>query len=236
MATKVTWLGHSCLLIETSGERILIDPFLTGNPKASSTADAVAADFILVTHGHSDHVGDTIAIANRTGATVISNYEIISWLQNQGVEKAHAMHIGGSFRFPFGKLKLTQAFHGSALPDGSYGGNPAGLHLFLNDGIRIYDAGDTGLFGDMKLIGEEGIDLAILPIGDNFTMGPDDSIRALKLLQPKQVLPIHYGTWGLIDQDTQNWSQRVKTETSVTPVVLEPGQSLQLGSDSDKLS
>ena len=224
MSTKLTWLGHSCLLLETDGVRILIDPFLTGNPMATTTADAVAADFILVTHGHSDHLGDTIAIALRTGATVVSNYEIVTWLMNQGVAKAHPMSIGGSHLFPFGKLKLTQAIHGSALPDGSYGGNPAGLHLFLKDGLRIYDAGDTGLFGDMKFIGEDGIDLAILPIGDKFTMGPDDSIKAVKLLQPKTVMPIHYGTFDLIAQDAQAWASRVKAETTARPVVLEPGQ------------
>ena len=229
MATKVTWLGHSCLLIESDDSRILIDPFLTGNPSAALAADQVLADYILITHGHGDHVGDTVAIAKRTGATVVSNYEIVNWLQNQGVSNAHPMSIGGSYKFPFGSLKLTQAIHGSAMPDGSYGGNPAGLFLVLNDGSRIYDAGDTGLFGDMKLIGEEGIDLAILPIGDNFTMGPDDSIRALKFLNPKQVLPIHFGTFDVINQDASAWAARVKQETVVQPVVLEPGQFITLG-------
>jgi L-ascorbate metabolism protein UlaG (beta-lactamase superfamily) len=223
MATRVQWLGHSCLLVESDGTRILIDPFLTDNPKAAARADQVDAQFILVTHGHGDHVGDAVAIARRTGATVIGNFEVAGWLQKQGAESVHPMHIGGGHAFPFGRLKLTIAHHGSSMPDGSYGGNPAGLHLFLNDGTKIYDAADTGLFGDMRLIGEEGIDLAILPIGDNFTMGPEDSIRAIKLLAPRRVLPIHYNTWDLIAQDARAWAERVRRETQAEPVVLEPG-------------
>lgn len=228
MSTRVRWLGHACLLVESDGHRLLIDPFLTGNPRAAASADEVPADYILVSHGHGDHVGDTVAIANRTGATVIANFEVAQWLQKQGVKDAHAMHIGGAHRFPFGRVKLTQAHHGSGLPDGSCGGNPAGFHLFLRDGSRIYDAADTGLFGDMRLIGEEGIDLAILPIGDNFTMGPDDALRAIRLLSPRRVLPIHFGTWDLIAQDAQGWARRVREETDAEPVVLEPGGDVTL--------
>jgi L-ascorbate metabolism protein UlaG (beta-lactamase superfamily) len=221
-------LGHSCLQIECNGIRILVDPFLTGNPRAATSAENVAADFILVTHGHSDHVGDTLAIAERTGATVVSNFEIVSWVQQQGIAHAHPMQIGGSHLFPFGKLKLTQAFHGSVLPDGTYGGNPAGLHLFLKNGVRIYVSGDTGLFGDMRLIGEDGVDLAVLPIGDNFTMGPDDALRAVKFLQPRWVVPVHYGTWDVIAQNASAWALRVKAETPAEPVILEPGQTFTL--------
>src|SRR5262249_36680489 len=192
MATRVRGLGHACLLLETDGQRVLIDPFLTGNPAAAAKASEVPADFILVSHGHGDHVGDTIDIAKRTGATVVCNYEISLWLEKQGVKKAHGMQHGGAHGFPFGKVKLTLAFHGSALPDGSTGGNPCGFLITTKDGKKVYDAADTGLFGDMKLIGEEGIDLAILPIGDNYTMGPDDALRAVKLIAPKKVLPIHY--------------------------------------------
>src|SRR4051794_28168365 len=152
MATRVRWLGHACLLVESDGKNILIDPFLTGNPVAARQADEVPADFILVSHGHGDHVGDAIAIARRTGATVICNYEISEWMHKQGVAKAHGMQHGGGFRFPFGRVKLTLAFHGSMLPDGSNGGNPCGFHITCNDGARIYDAADTGLFGDMRLI------------------------------------------------------------------------------------
>lgn len=228
MATRVQWLGHACLLVESGGQRILIDPFLTGNPAAAAKAEDVAADFILVSHGHGDHVGDTVAIARRTGATVISNYEISEWLQQQGLSKVHGQQHGGSHGYAFGRVKLTLAFHGSVLPDGTYGGNPSGFLVYLNDGTKIYDAADTGLFGDMKLIGEEGIDLAILPIGDNYTMGPDDALRAVKLIEPKRVLPIHYNTWDLIAQDAQAWAERVRKETRAEAVVLRPGENTSL--------
>jgi L-ascorbate metabolism protein UlaG (beta-lactamase superfamily) len=211
------------LLLETDGHKVLIDPFLTGNPAASTTADKVEADFILVSHGHGDHVGDAIAIANRTGATVISNYEISQWMTTKGVKKVHGQQHGGSHAFPFGTVKLTLAFHGSALPDGSNGGNPCGFLISCKDGSRVYDAADTGLFGDMKLIGEEGIDVAFLPIGDNFTMGPADALRAVKLLTPRKVVPIHYNTWELIAQDAAAWAERVRKETQAEPVVLSPG-------------
>jgi L-ascorbate metabolism protein UlaG (beta-lactamase superfamily) len=228
MATKVRWLGHACLLVESGGQQILIDPFLTGNPAAACKAEEVKPDYILISHGHADHVGDAIAIAKRTGATVIANYEISQWLQKQGLTKVHGQQHGGGHTFPFGRVKLTLAFHGSALPDGTYGGNPCGFLLYLNEGLTIYDAADTGLFGDMRLIGEEGLDLAILPLGDNFTMGPDDALRAVKLLQPKLVLPIHYNTWDLIAQDGNAWAKRVQQETKTEPMILKPGDSLTL--------
>ncbi|MEK6250111.1 MAG: metal-dependent hydrolase, partial [Planctomycetales bacterium] len=205
----------------------LIDPFLTENPMAAMSASEVEADYIILSHGHADHVGDTIEIAQRTGATVIANFEIVNWLTAQGVEKTHPQHIGGGFQHPFGHLKLTIAHHGSALPDGSYGGSPAGLLFTLGD-KKIYHAGDTGLFYDMQLIGEAEIDVAILPIGDNFTMGPSDSIIALKFLEPKQVMPMHYNTWPPIEQDVNAWASRVESETEATPVLLNPGESLEL--------
>jgi L-ascorbate metabolism protein UlaG (beta-lactamase superfamily) len=223
MATRLCWLGHACLLLESDGKRVLIDPFLTGNPAAATTADKVQADFILVSHGHGDHVGDAVPIAKRTGASVVANYEISEWLKGQGLDKVHGQQHGGGHGYPFGRVKLTLAFHGSVLPDGTYGGNPCGFLLTFNDGKKVYDAADTGLFGDMKLIGEEGIDLAVLPIGDNYTMGPDDALRAVKLIQPKKVVPIHYNTWELIAQDAAAWAERVRRETTAEPVVLKPG-------------
>lgn len=226
MATRLRWLGHSCLLIETDGQRILVDPFLTGNPKAATTADQVEADLILISHGHDDHVGDAVAIARRTGATVLSNFEIGTWLEQppRGLERVHGLQHGGGFTFPSGvRVKLTLAIHGSALPDGSNGGNPCGFLITCPDGTRIYDAADTGLFGDMALIGDEGIDLALLPIGDYYTMGPDDAVRAVKLLRPRFVIPIHYNTSPPIAQDPDAWASRVQSETSASPVVLKPG-------------
>jgi len=229
MATKLTWYGHAVFTIETGDHTILIDPFFSGNPMATVSADDVNADFIIVTHGHGDHIGDTVPIAKRTGATVISNFEIITYLNSQhGLEKVHPQHIGGSAEYPFGRVKLTHALHGSALPDGTYGGNPAGILLFLKDGT-IYHAGDTGLFGDMTLIGEEGLDVAILPVGDNFTMGPDDAIRALKFLKPRIVVPIHYDTFDMIKQDLGHWVDEVKRSDLAEPKVLKPGESFTIG-------
>ena len=227
MAIKITWYSHACFLIETDQARLLTDPFVSGNPLSPIEADAIETDYILVSHGHGDHLGDTLDIAKRTGATVISNAEIQTWLVNQGIEKAHPQHIGGGFDYPWGRVKLTIAHHGSALPDGSYGGNPCGFLLYI-EGYKIYHACDTGLFYDMKLIGEEGIDLAILPIGDNFTMGPDDALKAVKLIEPKQVVPIHYDTFDIIKQDPHAWAERVQKETSTKVTVMTPGESIEL--------
>ena len=223
MPTRIRWLGHACILLETNGLNVLIDPFLTSNPAAAVTAEEVPADFILISHGHGDHVGDAIDIARRTGATVVSNYEISEWLKGMGVAKVHGQQHGGGHAFPFGRVKLTLAFHGSMLPDGSNGGNPCGFLLYLRDGIKIYHAADTGLFGDMRLIGEEGLDLAILPIGDNYTMGPDDALRAVKLLQPRRVFPIHYNTFDVIRQDPNAGADRVRRDTKAEAIVHPPG-------------
>jgi L-ascorbate metabolism protein UlaG (beta-lactamase superfamily) len=227
MTLKMTWYGHACFLIESGKTKLLTDPFITGNPLSPVQANEVEADYILVSHGHGDHLGDTLDIAKRTGATVISNYEIQNWIVKQGFENVHPQHIGGGFDYPWGRVKLTIAQHGSALPDGTYGGNPCGF-LFYIQGKKIYHACDTGLFYDMKLIGEEGIDLAILPIGDNFTMGPDDALRAVKLIEPTHVIPIHYNTFDIIKQDPHAWADKVKEETSAKVTVMKPGDVLEL--------
>jgi len=228
METQITWYGHATLGVNTSGYKLIIDPFFSGNPVSPIKADQVQADYLLITHGHGDHVGDSVTIATRTNAEVISNAEIVNWLGRQGVKKTHGQHLGGGFQYPFGYLKLTLALHGSALPDGSNGGNPAGFLLTTNDQKKIYIAGDTGLFGDMKLIGEEGIDLAVIPIGDNYTMGPVDALRAVKLLQPKHVIPIHFNTWDLIAQDGQSWANKVEKEVNCQVHVLKPGNTFKL--------
>ena len=227
MSFTFTWYGHATCGLEVAGKKLLIDPFFTDNPATSKDPETLDVDYILVSHGHGDHVGDAVAIARRTGAHVIGNFEIVTWFQQQGIG-GHAQHLGGGYNHPFGYLKLTLALHGSALPDGSYGGNPAGFLLTTPADERIYLACDTGLFGDMQLIGEEGIDLAVLPIGDNYTMGPSDALRAVQLIQPKHVVPIHYNTWDLIAQDAGAWAKLVRAETDAIPHVLKPGDSLQI--------
>jgi L-ascorbate metabolism protein UlaG (beta-lactamase superfamily) len=227
MTTTYTWFGHAAGGLEVGGKKLLVDPFFTDNPAASAKMEDLEADFILISHGHADHVGDALAIAKRTQATVIGNFEIVSWFDKQGIP-GHPQHLGGGYHHPFGYLKLTLALHGSALSDGSDGGNPAGFLLTTPEAEKIYLACDTGLFGDMRLIGEEGIDLAVLPIGDNFTMGPDDALKAVKLLEPKHVIPVHYNTWDRIAQDPTAWANRVADETKATPHVLKPGESFSL--------
>jgi len=214
-------------MLDIDGQKVLIDPFFTSNPSTDVAADSVEADFILVSHGHFDHVEDVVSIAKRTGAKVISNFEIVNWLQGQGIENAHPQHIGGGFNHEFGYVKLTIAHHGSALPDGTYGGNPAGF-LITAAGKKLYFACDTALFLEMQLYGEEGIDLFVPPIGDNFTMGPDDALKAVKLVKPKLVVPSHYGTWPPVAQDAEAWVARVKAETDADAVALKPGESLDV--------
>jgi len=225
---SLTWLGHACWLLRTERHTILLDPFLTGNPAAALTADDVPADFILVSHGHGDHVGDTARIAHRTGAQVIAMYEITQWLEkHHQVTNAIGMNLGGAVELPFGRLKMTLAHHSSTLPDGSPGGNPCGFLLQV-EGRRLYFACDTALFGDMQWIGRGGLDAAILPIGDLFTMGPEDSLEAIKLLRPRKVFPSHYNTWPPIAQDAEAWAASVRRETDAEPLTPKPGEPVKL--------
>ncbi|HWB07755.1 MAG TPA: metal-dependent hydrolase [Pirellulales bacterium] len=225
--TELTWLGHGTWLVRTGGHTLLVDPFLDDSPTSPVKPEQVSPDFILVSHGHADHVSDCVRLARRTDATVISNFEICQWLAGQGVTKTLAHNLGGGSDHPWGRVKLTLAHHSSALPDGSNGGNPSGFLLTLADG-KIYFACDTGLFYDMKLIGAAKIDLAVLPIGDLFTMGPDDSIEAIKLIESKRVAPSHYNTWPAISQDAEAWAQRVRSETKAEPCVVPPGGKIRL--------
>ena len=207
---KLLFHGHSCWEVQGENHRVLIDPFLSGNPLADVGPEAFdSLDAILVTHGHGDHTADVEAIARRTGALVVSNFEIATHFSDKGCT-THPLHIGGQREFPFGRVKLTIAHHGSTGPDGEALGNPAGIVLTV-DGKRIYHAGDTGLFLDMKLIAEmDGpFDVALLPIGDNFTMGIDDAVKAAEFLGAKMYLPMHYDTFPVIEVDAGAFVDRV---------------------------
>lgn len=227
MSIQLTWLGHGTWSITTAQHKILLDPFLDESPTAPVKAAEAQADTILVSHGHFDHVADLVSVAKRTGATVVGNFEICQWAQGQGVENTQPMNLGGQVTLPWGTVKLTLAHHSSGLPDGNYGGTAGGFLLSIGD-KKIYFACDTALFSDMTLIGKAGIDLAVLPIGDVFTMGPEDAVEAVKLLTPKQVVPAHYNTWPPIEQDAKAWAEKVKSETSAEPAILQPGETLSL--------
>ncbi len=193
---KLTYYGHACFLVETTDKKLLFDPFITPNELASDIdVEQVEADYILVTHGHQDHVADAVSIAKRTGAQVISNFEIINWFAKQGVENGYPMNHGGNASFDFGKVKYVNAVHSSVLPDGTYGGNPGGFIVYADD-KQFYFAGDTALTLDMQLIPRFAqLDLAILPIGDNFTMGPEDAVIAADFIQCDRVMGVHYDTF-----------------------------------------
>ncbi len=228
MTIQITWHGHSTFSLDFSGTKVVVDPFLAGNnPKAKTAVNDLEADFILQTHGHGDHIADTIPLAKRTGAQVIANFEICNWINNQGHEDTWAMNTGGSYQFSFGRVKMTPALHSSGLPDGSYGGDPGGFLIFA-EGKTIYIAGDTALFSDMALIGNAGLDLAIIPTGDNFTMGPDDALEALAFLKPTVVIPCHFGTFPMLVPDMDDWAATVRASTTVQPVVLDIDQSFEL--------
>lgn len=228
MGIDVTWCGHATFLLNVGDTKVVIDPFLNENPSSDRKSAEVDADVVLLTHGHFDHVADAAEITNRCQAKLVANYEIATWFTSQhDVADAVGMNLGGWVELPFGRAKMTVAHHSSQLPDGSYGGNPGGF-LIEAEGKRLYFAGDTALFSDMSLIADGGLDLAVLPIGDLFTMGPADSIAAAKILNAKHVVPCHYGTWPPIEQDVQAWSERISAETESTPHALSVGEPLKV--------
>ena len=220
---KLKYLGHACFLLHDGKNALIIDPFLTGNPVAATTADQINCQYILVSHGHEDHLGDAVSIAKRTGATIISTAEIARACGEKGAE-VHAMHLGGKHSFDFGYVRITPAFHGAGIP----GGHACGFIINFYGKI-VYHAGDTAIFGDMALLGRlEAIDVALLPIGDNFTMGPSDAAEAANLLQPKRVIPMHYNTWPLIAQSPENFKLDVETRFKIPVQILKPGDTFTL--------
>lgn len=196
---ELTFYGHACFSVKTQDKIILFDPFISPNPKATHIDVAtLAADYILLSHGHEDHVADAENIAKRTGAKLVSNFEIVSWYEKKGIENVHPMNHGGKWKFDFGTVKYTNAVHSSMLPDGSYGGNPGGF--IINTDKSFYYSGDTALTMDMKLIGNtEKLDFAVLPIGDNFTMGIEDAITAAEFINCNKIIGVHYDTFGYIE-------------------------------------
>jgi L-ascorbate metabolism protein UlaG (beta-lactamase superfamily) len=224
---RLRYFSHSAFQITTdSGKVILIDPFLDGNPTSPVKSDDVKADYIILTHAHGDHLGDTIKIAKEHKATVIAVNELADYCASNGVD-AHNMHIGGGYNFDFGRVKFTIAHHGSLSPDNHFGGEPAGV-LIMVDGKIIYHAGDTGLFYDMKLIGEMNkINYALLPIGDNFTMGVDDAVKATEFLQAEVSIPMHYNTFSVIEASPNEFKAKVES-LGRKSTVLEYGEEIEL--------
>ncbi|MDD1755489.1 MAG: metal-dependent hydrolase [Methanomassiliicoccales archaeon] len=221
---ELTYLGHSAFSVACSKGVVLIDPFLTGNPKAAITAERAEADVILVTHAHGDHLGDAISIAKRTGACIVATFELANHCASQGA-KVVDPHFGGTVRLPMGRVKLFPAVHSSSIDEGVNLGQAASF-LLEADGARIYHAGDTALFGDMRLVGEAGIDVALLPIGGHYTMDIEDAVKAVKLLRPVTVVPMHYNTFPLIEADPLEFKRLVERETRSECEILKPGERL----------
>jgi L-ascorbate metabolism protein UlaG (beta-lactamase superfamily) len=208
---NITYYGHSCFGVEIKGKHILFDPFISPNELAKNiNVNTVKADYILISHGHEDHIADAVSIAKRTGAKVICCYEIYVWLSKKGIENIHAMNIGGKVKYDFGNVKCVNAVHSSSLPDGTYGGHPMGFVIESEEG-NFYYAGDTALTYDMKLIGEyRQINFAFLPIGDNFTMGPENAILASEFINCSDIIGMHYDTFGAIKIDQEEALHKFK--------------------------
>ena len=226
---KLTYLSHAAFLVESSTHRIVIDPFLSGNPLAPMPASEVKVDAVLLTHGHSDHIADAEQIARDNNAVIIAPMELAVYFGQKGLS-VHPMHLGGAHDFPFGRVKLTIAFHGSGIEtkDGLlYGGNPSGILLTMEN-KTFYHAGDTALFGDMQWIGKlNAIDVVALPIGDNFTMGPGDAAIAAEWIGAKKVIPIHYNTFDLIKQDPNAFVDTIAAK-GLEGIVLNPGDTFEV--------
>lgn len=224
---KLRYFSHSAFQITTDNKiSILIDPFLEGNPNAPVKQSDITADYIILSHAHGDHIGDAFKIAKRCNSTFICVNELANYCADKGF-KAHNMHIGGSHKFDFGRIKFTIAHHGSMTPDGTYGGEPAGILLFI-EGKTIYHCGDTGLFYDMKLIGEMNpLDYMLVPIGDNFTMGIDDAVKAVELANPKTAIPMHYNTFPVINADPYEFKKKVEA-AGKNCIVLNFNQEIEL--------
>ncbi len=223
---NITYLSHSGFLLDDGKVKLLIDPFLTGNPLAPTTAAKINADYIILTHAHGDHLGDAFRIASRCNATIIAVNELANYAASNGI-KAHNMHIGGAYDFPFGRVKFTIAHHGSSAENGLYMGEPAGVVVTMG-GNKIYHCGDTGIFLDMKLIGElDKIDLMLCPIGGNFTMDARDAAKAVEMVNPGLAVPIHYNTFPVIKADPQDFVKRVEA-LGLKAFVMEPGKTIEL--------
>ncbi|WP_309381762.1 metal-dependent hydrolase [Cerasicoccus frondis] len=228
---KLQYLGHSACLLEVAGAKLLFDPFLSGNEKCNVAPADVKCDFILLSHGHQDHVGDAVEIALANDATIIANFELASFLNAKHGVKISPLNPGGGVDFPFGRVSFTFAYHSSSYPDENglpiYMGQPAGI-VVTAERKSFYHAGDTGLFGDMKLIGDKfDIELAMLPIGDRFTMGPDDAVTACELLRPRYVVPMHYNTFpGMIDQNPEAFADNAAS-TGVEVCIMECGDVVE---------
>jgi len=223
---NLRYLGHSAVQLVGDAVELVIDPFVSGQAEPVVSLEELAPDLIVLSHAHGDHWGDTEELARANDATVVSSAEIAGHAGALGLA-SHAMNTGGARDFGGCKIKFTPAFHSSSFPDGSYGGMPMGVVIEI-DGLRCYHAGDTALFSDMRLIGRGGLDVALLPIGDNFTMGPEDALEAVELLQPKLVVPIHYNTFPVIEQDGEAFARQVRERTSADCRPLRPGEGLSL--------